>query len=205
MTFLIPGLYYKKIKNKTKNRTCETQVILLSFAHQTKEGKMKVSKLILAAGFAVFATNAMAANTVAVYYSPSCPHCHHALDFINKTLKVEYADLNVEEVNVTEAANRPKFAEAIKKCGVQGGYVPLVVLNDKCFQGFGESSPVDYRAALGAPNAEPEAVVEEEAAKLPDEQLQPAKSAKNATMLYILLGLVIAALGILVFTRKKKK
>jgi len=167
---------------------------------------MRIPKIILTAGLALFVTNAMASNIVTIYYSPSCPHCHHALDFINQTLKAEYADLKVEEVNVTEAANRPRFADAIKKCGVQGGYVPLVVLNDKCFQGFGEGSPVDYRAALGAADAGQEAAVEEEAAKLPDEQIAPeSKSANNATMLYILLGLVIVALGILVFTRKKKK
>ncbi|MCL2749099.1 MAG: LPXTG cell wall anchor domain-containing protein [Alphaproteobacteria bacterium] len=168
---------------------------------------MKFSKIILtSAGIALFATNAMAARTMTLYYSPSCPHCHHALDFVHKVLEAEYTDLKVEEVNVTEAANRQRFMDAIKACGVQGGYVPLVVIGDKCFQGFGEATPVDYRGALGAADTQEEAVVEEEAAKLPDEQLAPApKSTGNSTMLYILLGLVVAAVGVLVFTKRKKK
>lgn len=170
---------------------------------------MKVSKLLLAAGFAAFAHNAMAAGTITIYYSPTCPHCHHAIDFINNTLKTEYSDLKVEEVNVTEAANRPRFMDAVKTCGLQGGYVPLAVVNEKCFQGFSDGTPADYRAVLGAADAgapDTAATEEEAAQQLPEEQLPPApESTKNSAMLYILLGLVAAALAALVFTRKKKK
>lgn len=169
---------------------------------------MKILKLFMGVGFAAVLHNTAFAQSVVVYHSPSCPHCHNARDFINKTLVAEYPDLVIEEINVSERGNSAKFMEAIKKCDLQGGYIPLVVIGNKCFQGYGEGTTVDYRAALGKV---PEKVAANEksdtqTAGLPDEQITPKSSgtSNTATALYILLGLLIIALGAVLFAKKKK-
>ena len=45
---------------------------------------------------------AASAADITIYYSPSCPHCHHARDFISNTLVYEYPELKVTAVNVME-------------------------------------------------------------------------------------------------------
>lgn len=79
---------------------------------------------------------AASAADVTVFYSPSCPHCHHAREFISSTLIYEYPDIKVTEVNVTEEANLPMFQEALKKCEFESGGVPVLVIGDKCEQGY---------------------------------------------------------------------
>ena len=66
----------------------------------------KLSIMGIIAG-AMFGAAANAAD-ITIYYSPTCPHCHHARDFISNTLIYEYPDLRVTTVNVMESANRPE-------------------------------------------------------------------------------------------------
>ncbi|MCL1892575.1 MAG: hypothetical protein FWF97_04820 [Alphaproteobacteria bacterium] len=166
---------------------------------------MQISKLILGLGFAAFAHGAIAAQDITVYYSPTCPHCHHALDYIHKTLQPDYPGLKVTEVNVTEQKNRDAFMAVLKKCGYQSGGVPVMVVNEKCFQGYAEFMNTEILDALGAPVAAEAPTDDPIASPLPEEQLPPAKeSGGMGAMLYIILGLLIAALGIVVFARRKK-
>lgn len=81
---------------------------------------------------------AASAADITVYYSPSCPHCHHARDFVSNTLVYEYPELKVTMVNVMDAANRPMFEEALKKCEFESGGVPVLVIGDKCEQGYAD-------------------------------------------------------------------
>ena len=83
-------------------------------------------------------SGAASAADITVYYSPSCPHCHHAREFISSTLIYEYPELKVTEVNVMDQANLPKFQEALKKCEFQSGGVPVLVIGDKCEQGYAD-------------------------------------------------------------------
>ena len=91
--------------------------------------------------FALFglfiAGRAMAAD-MTIYYSPHCPHCHHARDFVSNTLIYEYPELKVTMVNVTDSANHPMFEAALKKCGFESGGVPVLVIGDKCEQGYAD-------------------------------------------------------------------
>lgn len=96
----------------------------------------KLSILSAIMGLA-FIGSASAAD-VTVYYSPSCPHCHHAREFIENTLVYEYPELKVTMVNVTEPANLPAFQEALKKCEYESGGVPVLVIGDKCEQGYAD-------------------------------------------------------------------
>ena len=115
---------------------------------------MKISKLLYAIAGLSFVSAANAAD-ITIFYSPTCPHCHHARDFISNNLIYEYADLKVSEVNVMNVDNRQDFVDAIYKCGYKTGGVPVLVIGDqkvkdgfKCFQGYSDASQPDLRAAV---------------------------------------------------------
>ena len=108
----------------------------------------KLSLFGIVAG-AVLAGSVNAAD-ITIYYSPTCPHCHHARDFISNNLIYEYPNLNVTTVNVMESANRPEFMDTLKKCEYESGGVPVLVIGEKCFQGYADSMADDLRAAVEA-------------------------------------------------------
>ncbi|MBO7644777.1 MAG: hypothetical protein J6S57_00540 [Alphaproteobacteria bacterium] len=88
------------------------------------------------------------AADITIFYSPTCPHCHHARDFIKNELIYEYENLKVTEVNATLSENRQQFIDALKKCEYTNGGVPVLVIGDKCFQGYGQSSQTSIREAI---------------------------------------------------------
>ena len=88
------------------------------------------------------------AADITIFYSPTCPHCHHAREFISTTLVYEYNDLKVTEVDVTNIENRQTFVDALFKCGYQRGGVPVIVIGDKCFQGYADSMMDEMRTAI---------------------------------------------------------
>ena len=126
---------------------------------------------------------AMAAD-MTIYYSPSCPHCHHARDFVSNTLIYEYPELKVTMVNVMESANRPAFEEALKKCGFESGGVPVLVIGDKCEQGYAdfmqdslrESIEVDLSDEQKATAAENKKAMEKDAEKFKSEHSERASA-----------------------------
>lgn len=93
---------------------------------------------LLSAIFGLTFVGVASAADVTVYYSPSCPHCHHAREFISSTLVYEYPELKVTEVNVMDQANLPKFQDALKTCNFDNGGVPVLVIGDKCEQGYAD-------------------------------------------------------------------
>ena len=108
---------------------------------------MKTLSTVLAACGIAFAGAASAAN-ITVYYSPTCPHCHHARDFINNNLVYEYPNLTVSEVNVMNAENGPVVEEAFKKCEYESHGVPVIVIGEKCFQGYADFMEQQLRDAV---------------------------------------------------------
>ena len=108
---------------------------------------MKKTLLLSVLAGAAFIGSANAAD-ITVYHMPTCPHCHHARDFISNNLIYEYPDLHVTLVNVSEAANREDFTNTLKKCEYESGGVPVLVIGEKCFQGFADSMGDDLRAAI---------------------------------------------------------
>ncbi len=97
----------------------------------------------------LFMCGANAAD-ITMYYSPSCPHCHHARDFISNTLIYEYPELTLTMVNVTLPEHRDMFQDAVKKCGFKSGGVPVLVIGDKCEQGYADFMQDDLRRAVEA-------------------------------------------------------
>ncbi len=106
----------------------------------------KLSLLSAIMGFAVIG-GANAAD-ITVYHSPSCPHCHHAREFIEGSLVYEYPELKVSEVNVMEESALPVFQDALKKCEYESGGVPVIVIGEKCFQGYAEFMQQELRDAI---------------------------------------------------------
>lgn len=106
-----------------------------------------MKKILFALIGLVFVGGVNAAD-ITVFYSPTCPHCHHARDFISSTLIYEYGDLKVSEINIMNMDNRQAFVDALYKCGYQRGGVPVLVIGEKCFQGYADSMQNDLRAAI---------------------------------------------------------
>ncbi len=93
---------------------------------------------LLSAIFGLSFVGAASAADITIYHSPSCPHCHHAREFISSTLIYEYPELKVTEVNVTLPENQQVFQDALTKCEFQSGGVPVLVIGDKCEQGYAD-------------------------------------------------------------------
>ena len=108
-----------------------------------------MKKILFALIGLVFVGGVNAAD-ITVFYSPTCPHCHHARDFISSTLIYEYGDLKVFEINIMNMDNRQAFVDALFKCGYQRGGVPVLVIGEKCFQGYADAMQNDLRAAIEA-------------------------------------------------------
>ena len=104
------------------------------------------------------------AADIRIYHSPSCPHCRHAREFIESTLIYEYGDLKVTEINVMSPDNRQAFMDTLTKCEYKSGGVPVIVVGEKCFQGYANSMQDTLRAAVEV--------------DLTDEQKQSAKDNK---------------------------
>lgn len=108
---------------------------------------MKVLSKLFFVFAIVFCACANAAD-VSIYYSPTCPHCHHARDFISNDLIYEYQNISVTTVNVANRENSGAFQDVLKKCGYDKGYVPVIKIGEKCFQGFGNDTRDELRAAI---------------------------------------------------------
>ena len=108
-----------------------------------------MKKLLFALIGCVGMCNANAAD-ITIFYAPTCPHCHNARGFISSSLIYEYNDLKVSEINILNVDNRQAFVDALFKCGYQNGGVPVMVIGEKCFQGYADSMQGDLRAAVEA-------------------------------------------------------
>ncbi|MFQ6778277.1 MAG: glutaredoxin family protein [Alphaproteobacteria bacterium] len=108
---------------------------------------MKTTTKLLSLLGALFIGNAMAAD-ITIYYSPTCPHCHHAREFTKNNFIYEYPTISVTEIDVTNDANKQAFVDVLVKCKYQSGGVPVITIGDKCYQGFGESMADEMREAI---------------------------------------------------------
>lgn len=103
---------------------------------------------VLSALFGLVFVGAASAANITIYHSPSCPHCHHAREFFKDYLVYEYPTLTITEVNVMDATNRSVFTEALEKCKYSSGGVPVIVIGEKCFQGYADFMQGELRTAV---------------------------------------------------------
>lgn len=98
--------------------------------------------------FGLLFIGAATAADMTIYYSPTCPHCHHMRDYASNNFIYEYPSMKITMVDVTVPENRSLFIDVIKSCEYESGGVPVIKIGDKCFQGFAESMADDMRAAI---------------------------------------------------------
>lgn len=177
-------------------------------------------------------TGAASAADITLYYSPYCPHCHHARDFFVNRIVYEYPDIRVVQVNVMDQKNLPQFQDVLKKCKYNSGGVPVIVVGDKCFQGYADFMQQELRDAV---EVDMDASAKDKAAENkkamdtdpenfkskhpdrqnaiteynPDEQVAENEKKNDRThstiYFYALLVVLVVALGIVLVRKDKKK
>lgn len=178
----------------------------------------------------IFCGVASAAN-VDLYYSPSCPHCHHARDFFVNKMIYEYPNLRVVQINVMNEDNLPKFREVLKKCNYKSGGVPVIVVGDKCFQGYADFMQQELRDAVEVDLSDADKKVAADNKKALDknpedfkkkhadrqkaiseysttaeETVTEKKNDQNSSVyFYILLAVLVIALGAVLVKKNKNK
>ena len=139
---------------------------------------MKTLAILSAACGVAFMGAASAAN-ITVYYSPTCPHCHHAREFISSTLIYEYPQLVVTEVNVMDGANMQMFQDTLEKCEYESGGVPVLVIGEKCFQGYADFMQGELREAIEADLSDADKATAAENKKALEENAEDFKSSHS--------------------------
>jgi glutaredoxin len=86
-----------------------------------------------------------------LFYSPSCPHCGHAKEFLSNDFAIRYPDVKIKKYDITKAGSegdeaRRRFKECKSKLGIDRNAVPVAVFGDEDFTiGFGGvKSQMDY-------------------------------------------------------------
>lgn len=182
---------------------------------------------VLSAIMGMTFVGAVNAADVKLYYLPTCPHCHHARDFIGGELVYEYPSIQVEALNVSAGNNVQDFQETLQKCKYESGGVPVIVVGEKCFQGYADFMKQEFRDAVavdlsdaekkaGAENvkafeADPQKFrdANPSRANAMQERVLGAEQKKNSEgssviYFYVLLGLLVAGLGFVLLRKGKK-
>ncbi|MCM1294044.1 MAG: hypothetical protein NC311_00580 [Muribaculaceae bacterium] len=182
---------------------------------------------ILSAVFGMAFIGAASAANITIYHSPSCPHCHHARDFFTNTLVYEYPTLTVTEVNVMDETNRKMFTDALAKCEYSSGGVPVIVVGEKCFQGYADFMQDELRQAVESDLSDADKATAAENKKAMESDADAFKSAHanradaivtykpgmdttaqkksdNSWVFWGILLIAVAILGITLVARRKK-
>ena len=176
-------------------------------------------------------TGAASAADITLYYSPYCPHCHHARDFFVNRIVYEYPDVRVVQVNVMDQKNLPQFQDVLKKCKYDNGGVPVIVVGDKCFQGYADFMQQELRDAIevdlsdadkkqAAENkkaldenpddfkrkhADRQGAITEYNAAQENADAEKKSDAASPVYFYVLLIVLVAALAFVLVRKDKKK
>lgn len=196
-----------------------------------KGENMKKLSILSALTGLVFCGAASAAD-ITMYYSPTCPHCHHAREFFVNKIVYEYPDVRVVQVNVMDQTNLPMFQKVLEKCNYDSGGVPVIVVGDKCFQGYAEFMDQELRDAVEmdmsdgdkkqaaenkkALEADPDgyrakhsdrqqAISEYNAAAAAAAETEKKNNNGSSIYFYALLIVLVAALGFVLIRKDKKK
>ncbi|MDR1696786.1 MAG: LPXTG cell wall anchor domain-containing protein [Rickettsiales bacterium] len=161
-------------------------------------------KKILATCYLLLATSvALGATEMTIWYSPTCPHCHDAREFARDVLVPEFGEnLTIIETNASAPENGEQFMRTVRDCKMEGGFVPLIVVGEKCFQGFSDSIGNEIKSALSATGQEPETINQEPVADSTNTITNTTTNTNWA--LWGLLAALAIALGFVLLARKRK-
>ncbi|MHA1550100.1 MAG: glutaredoxin family protein, partial [Alphaproteobacteria bacterium] len=90
-------------------------------------------------GIFLFLSQGVSALTLDVFYSPTCPHCHSAMKFIDSNLKKEFPNLDVKKHNVFVSTEAEFMRSEVRRLSLRSTGVPLIVIGDDYFSGFGSA------------------------------------------------------------------
>jgi glutaredoxin len=98
--------------------------------------------LLIAAGNILATTQTAEAQdkTVTIFYSPTCPHCHHLMAFVKSTLKDQYPTVTFDFKNTNERKNIYTWQTYKQGAGLDlSNYgVPQTYIGDELIMGFGK-------------------------------------------------------------------
>ena len=124
--------------------------------------------------------------------------------------------IDVDAVNVMTQENLPLFQAALEKCKYESGGVPVMVIGDKCFQGYADFMQDELRDAVSADLSESQRkdAAENRAAMESNADEFRAKNSDRANAVverspviyfYGLLVVLVAALGFVLIKKDNKK
>ena len=78
-------------------------------------------------------------DTVTIFYSPTCPHCHHLMKFVDSTLVKLYPTIKFDLKNTQESKNMHTWNTFKQDAGLdlQNYGVPQTYIGDDLILGFG--------------------------------------------------------------------
>ena len=80
-------------------------------------------------------------NEMILFFSPTCPHCHHALEFLDKEVAPKYKNLVITKHNASTKVGANYYFHYAKKLNIDSaGAVPLAIFGDKYELGFDEQT-----------------------------------------------------------------
>lgn len=82
-------------------------------------------------------------NQVYFFYQTTCPHCHHAADYVKK----KYPDLNIVAVNIAQHDGFKLFEKCARKFDLTENLgTPLFCMGDKYLMGWSSSYEKQFDA-----------------------------------------------------------
>jgi thiol-disulfide isomerase/thioredoxin len=82
-------------------------------------------------------TASAAEKKVYLFFSPTCPHCQHEIEFLTK-LQKDHPKIAIEYIEVSK--NHKRLEKFCKRYGTNTKGVPRTFVGDKAFIGFTEES-----------------------------------------------------------------
>lgn len=109
------------------------------------ENKTNIKKIIIWLLICIFALIIIISKSASgndkkiemvLFYSPSCPHCHNAIEFLKK-IEPQYKDLKITKYDTSKRSGANYYFHYTKKLGIDSTGVPLAIFGDKYELGFG--------------------------------------------------------------------
>ena len=165
-----------------------------------------MKKTVLFLSF-LFISNFAFASKLTLYFSPTCPHCHHAMEYIDGTLAKKYKDLKIEKIDLSDKKNIDLFKKVLEKCKYTSGGVPVMTINGKCFQGYAEFMNKDIIKALSEKEVQKEESKEIEGLSVSEDVVRQEGGIilKKSNIFYISIALILSILASFYMFKRNKK
>ena len=102
--------------------------------------KLSILFICLIGIFSVTSCEANSKNPdteIILFYSPTCPHCHKALEFLDK-ITPEYKDITITKYNTSTSSGANYYFHYTRKLNINTTAVPLAIFGGKNYElGFG--------------------------------------------------------------------